>query len=142
MKEKAAVSNTIRELDVLELRTERVKICIKGMRPLIYNAMSAKAKQNLLLPRPDKMNATEKMTNVKHSPLDEYRSSVYRYIDDDHPTRLCFPAAAFKKAAMNAALRLPAMKKTEIGQLLWVNGDMVDLYGIPQLKIDVIRMAG
>ena len=127
-------------IHIVELHTERVGVAVMGIRPLIFNAMSQKAKGSLLLP-PKKMNATEKDANLKHDPLAEYRSSVYAHENDDHPTRLMFPAAAFKSAARSAALRIPGVKKTEIGQLMWVEGDYVDIYGVPQMLISVTRSA-
>ena len=37
---------------------------------------------------------------------------------------------------------MPGSTKTEIGQLLWVDGYGADLYGIPQLRMDMVRQAG
>jgi hypothetical protein len=31
--------------------------------------------------------------------------------------------------------------RTEVNQLVWVKGEIIPIYGIPQLKIDVVRMA-
>jgi hypothetical protein len=42
---------------------------------------------------------------------------------------------------MTAALDLPGTKKAEIGRLIWVESYMVDVYGIPYLKMDGVRTA-
>lgn len=111
---------------------------IKGVTPLIYNAMSAKAKHDLLVPT-RRRTAADRAGTPKHEPFEEYRSSVYRA--KDGPTRLIFPAPAFKKAMATAALDLPGTKKTEIGRLVWAEGTHVAIYGVPQLLMSVVRMA-
>jgi hypothetical protein len=128
------------ELQILKLQTGTMRLGIKGVSPMIFHAMSQKGWEQLLLPR-GKMTAADKATNIKHDPITEYRNSVYASVGDDAPTRLIFPAAAFKKAMMTAALRIPGMKKTEIGQLVWVGGKYVDVYGIPELLMSVVRSA-
>ena len=132
--------NKSAELQVMTLRTGMLHMCIKGVSPLILHAMSDKAKHELLLPKGRK-TAAERAENLKHNPIEEYRSSVYAHADDEHSTRIMFPAGGFKKAAMTAALDLPGMKKTEIGRLLWVKGATVDIYGIPQMLMSVVRSA-
>jgi hypothetical protein len=74
-------------------------------------------------------------------PIDEFRSSVYRSIDKSTDTILIFPSTAFKSAMMNAALEMPGTKKSQIGRLVYVKGQNVSLYGVPQLRMDVVRMA-
>jgi hypothetical protein len=84
----------------------------------------------------------ERQTHLKHDPLQEYRSSVYRRSDKEKgPTRLQFPAAAFKRAAASAALDIPTVAKTKIDRLTWAVGEMVDMYGVPQLYMNVVRSA-
>lgn len=116
-----------------------VKVYVRGLTPLIYNAMSAKARHELLFPSGRKTSA-DKAQKLKHNPLDEYRNSVYRR-SGDGPTRLIFPAAAFKSAMCNAALEIPGAKKAQIGRLLWVEGDSLDVYGAPKAIMSVVRSA-
>ena len=118
----------------------KAQIWIRGLSPFVCNAMSAKAKRSLILPPGRKMNATEKATNLKHDPIDEYRNSTYRRKGSGN-TRILFPATGFKGAMCNAALDTPGVAKTQIGRLVWVLGDMVDMYGAPKLWMNVVRMA-
>jgi len=55
----------------------RASFWLKGKTPIIFNAMSAKAKHDLLLPKGRK-TAAEKAQTLKHDPEEEYRNSVYR----------------------------------------------------------------
>jgi len=128
-------------IEIPPLVTGRVTVWIKGDSPLIFNCMSSKARHELLFPNgpPSKK---DKESRLKHDPLVEYRQSVYRQPGDDVPTRLVFPATAFKATMMNAALEIPGAKKTQIGRLVWVNGYNVPIWGVPQLLISVVRSAG
>jgi hypothetical protein len=130
------------ELSVLTIKVDAVKVCIKGTTPLIYNAMSEKAQHELLLPG-DKGRAARAERGLKHEPLLEFRGSAYtfREVDGDLPTRLYFKTGAFKKAIANAALRIPGVTKTEVGQLCWITEDRVPVYGVPQLMMAITRSA-
>ena len=130
---------------------------IRGLSPMIYNAMSSKARHQLLFP--NKKTAAEKNQTMKHEPEEEFRNSVYRNkaeVDYDrgvriaarakkeiensqYPTRLCFPAGGIKKALMSAALEVPGAKKAQIGRLVWVEGQDVPVYGVPELFMAVTR---
>jgi hypothetical protein len=127
------------EISVLEISQGEVSFCVVGTAPLVFNRMSEKAKRAILMPR-GRMNDADKASNMKHDPVREYRDSVYRHFDV-RPTRLKFPAPAFKGVMRTAALDLPGAKKTEIGRLTWVVGDYVDIYGVPELKMGAVRMA-
>lgn len=137
---KASDSKTTAVLEIAPVRTGTVRLHVLGTTPLIYNAMSFKASQELLLPKGRKTQA-ERAENLKHVPIDEYRNSVYRHRGDDHPTRLMAPVGAFKGAAKTAALRSPGVRKTEIGQLLWIAERDIDVYGVPQLFMAIVRSA-
>lgn len=127
-------------ISVMELKTGVVTCLVRGTSPLIFNRMAEKAKRELLLPHGRK-TAADKAQNLKHNPVEEFRASVYRRADDDGPTRLVFPAPAFKGCMSTAALEVPGMKKAQIGRLVWVDGYSVDIYGIPQLFMSVVRSA-
>lgn len=128
-------------LEVLELQKGRVSFCIKSLTPLIYHAVSLKARAELLIPHGRK-TTVERQSTLKHVPMEEYNNSVYRHRGDAFPTRLMFPGNGFKRAMMGAALRIPGMKKTETGQLLWIEGNDVSIWGVPQLFMAVVRSAG
>jgi hypothetical protein len=125
------------EIVIEQLKMGSVNVWVKGLSPVIYNAMSEKARQELLYPKGRKTSA-DKAGNLKHNPIDEYRNSVYRRLGTG-PTRLTFPASAFKGAMAQAALDLPGAKKAQIGRLVWVEGDKVDLYGVPKMMMSITR---
>jgi hypothetical protein len=128
------------EISIMEVQRGRIEFMVRGESPLICNAMSAKARQQLLLP-PPKKNAAEKASSLKHNPLDEFRSSMYFARDPNSPTRIVAKATAFKGALMSAALDLPGTSKSQIGRLAYVENDEVPIYGIPELLMSVTRSA-
>jgi hypothetical protein len=132
-------------IDIIPMETGKLQCFVLGTMPLIFNAVSLKAQQELLFPSPPK-NANERKTTLKHEPMSEYRASVYRFRQPDAPTRLYIPATAFKSAIGTAALRTPGSTKTEIGQLCWVTGtspdfgaDKIPVWGVPQMLMSVVR---
>jgi len=131
------------EIFIEAIKKERATVWILGESPMIFNSMSMKSKGTLLNPSGRK-TAAEKAQNSKHNPIEEYRNSCYRRRQSEtktSPTRIIFPASAFKSAMMNAAIEVQGAKKTQIGRLVWVEGDYVDVYGIPQMLMSVVRSA-
>ena len=129
------------EIDVVQLKQGEVTVCVLGRSPLIYNAMSEKAKRELLMPK-GRMTSAEKRTNLKHDPIDEFRNSVYRAMGNLGPTRLVFPATGFKRALMDAALDMPTnASKAQMGRLTYVVGSDVNIWGVPELLMSVVRSA-
>jgi hypothetical protein len=127
------------ELLIERMSVGNINVWIKGKSPLIMHCMPEKSRHELLMPK-GKKTAADKAQNMKHDPLQEYRASVYRKIGTGN-TRLAFPAAAIKSALCNAALETPGTKKTQIGRLVWVNGDMLEVYGKPKMLMSVVRSA-
>lgn len=128
------------EVFVTEVARGKMTFFVLGTSPLICNRMSEKARMELLLPK-GKKNAAEKASTLKHDPLTEYRASPYTSRLNDAPTRLQLLASMFKGAMCTAALDLPGTKKAQIGRLIHVENDRVDLYGLPQLFMSVTRSA-
>lgn len=128
------------ELQIMRLRTGRAAFNILGTSRLVFNAMSEKARRTILFPG-GPMTAAEKAQNLKHNPLEEYRSSVYAHADDSHPTRLLFPCGSFKKAMATAAREMPGVRKAQIGRLVWMQNEDIDIFGVPQLFMAPVRMA-
>lgn len=126
-------------LQILAPMTGSVRLCIRGITPFIANAPSEKAKHDLLLPR--KKTAAERAVTLKHVPVEEYRNSIYRNLGDQAATRIFFPVGGFKKAMMSAALETPGATKSSIARLLWIEGMNVDLFGVPQLVMKLVRSA-
>jgi len=129
----------VQEVVIEKMMTGRLVTNLVGTSPLIFNAMSAKARHELLLPRGRK-TAAEKAQTLKHDPISEYRNSCYKRRGEG-PTRLVFPASAIKCAIATAALEVPGAKKAQIGRLVWAVGDYVDIYGEPELFMSVVRSA-
>lgn len=127
-------------IEISPIRTRSVTVAIRGNRPLILNRMTEKARQELLLPA--KKSAATRRSTLKHDVFEEFRSSPYIINDDEAPTLLAFPASAFKAAMVTAAGRVPGGVKAEIRELVWVDGDLVPIYGVPQLLMSVTRSAG
>lgn len=126
------------EISVLEVNTCRISFCLLGLSPIILNRLSEKAKGQLLFP-PPKKNAAEKASTLKHEPLKEFRASPYLNPDESGPTYLRHLSTAFKGSLRSAALDIPGANKSQVGRLTYVNGDYVDIYGVPQLLMSVTR---
>lgn len=130
-----------KEIEVLKVTQNTLTFHILGITPLVMNAMSAKVKQGLLLPK--KKNAAELASTLKHDPVAEYQTSIYRCLNDDGPTRIIFPSVGYKKALASTALDIPGnAAKSQIGRLTYVNQDYVPIYGIPKIWMTVVRSAG
>ena len=123
------------QIEIVRIKTGSVDVGLLGRTPLILHHGGA---ESHLLPAL-KLTQGERATTLKHEPLVEWRERMILAIGDDVPTRLLFPAAAFKGAMMTAALRLPGTVKTEIAQLAWVEGEFVNIYGMPRVRIDTVR---
>lgn len=132
-----ATSNVIH---IEPIQTETVMLAVLGGAPLIINRLAEKARQELLLPKGRKTTA-EKASSLKHNPQEEFRASPYIVEDDDAETYLAITSASFKKAMMGAALRIPGAKKTEIAQLVRVDGLLTGVFGVPEIFSAITRSA-
>lgn len=130
------------ELVVNRLDVEQVDLYLLGSTPFIFNRVSEKSKHELLMPRSTgKLTASEKASKLKHDVRTEFLSSMYMHRDDTFPTRLRFPSTAPKKAMTTAALDLPGVKKAQIGRLVWISGTSINIFGVPQLFMSIVRSA-
>lgn len=136
---KSSKKTTESTVEILQIDRQTLDFYVLGSSPLICNAMSGKAKRELLLPRGRK-SAAEKATTLKHNPVTEYRNSIHR-LGDEAKAAIGIPSTSFKKAMSMAALRVPGVKKTEIGQLTYVEGFRIAVFGIPTLFMDTVRSA-
>jgi hypothetical protein len=125
-------------IEVNAIRREKFDCCVLGTSPLILTRMSEKTKRELLFPAPKK-TPTEKASNLKHDPHQEYWDSPYRFKGAESPTLLGHLATAFKGAMLTAALETPGVARTQIGRLIYVQTDLVPIYGVPQLFMAVVR---
>jgi hypothetical protein len=126
-------------IEVAPLTVGRMSVWLRGITPLICNRMAGKAKRTLLLGGGKKTKA-EKEQTLKHDPLAEFSDSMAKR-SAGGPTRLLFPAPAVKGAMAVAALETKGTNKTQIGRLVWIEGHNLDLYGVPQLHMSVVRSA-
>jgi hypothetical protein len=129
------------EISTIEIKMERVEYCVLGKTPIILNRLSEKTKNQLLFP-PQRKNAAEKASTLKHNPFEEFRDSPYTLKDDDDPTFLAHLATAFKKAIASTALDLPGSSKSQLSRLMWVVGERIPIFGIPKLHMAVTKSAG
>jgi hypothetical protein len=125
-------------IDALVLERGMAHFCVLGQTPLLLHCMKLKAQQQLLLPARRK-NRTERETTAKHDPYQEFQDAPDRLADPTAPTLLAFKAAGFKRAIASAALDVPGAKKTEVGRWITVPGDLIPIYGLPQLHMATVR---
>lgn len=125
------------EVTVVPLKRGSVLLRIVGTTPLFQNRMSNKAKQQLLVGGQKKSRADR--AALKHDPLAEFRNAAE--IMPAGPTALGLRVVAVKSAMATAALETPGLTKTSAQRLLFMPGDLVPLYGTPQLRLDVVRSA-
>ncbi len=136
----AKATGVLEAIEVEPLRVGSMEVWLKGRTPLICNRMAGKAMRELLLPRGRKTKA-EKEQLLKHDPLNEFRNSMSCRVGNKGATRIVFPSPAIKGAMATAALETKGTNKTQIGRLVWVEGQTCDLYGVPQLFMSVVRSA-
>lgn len=132
---KAKMAET-KTIEVEPLKVGSVTVWLKGLTPLICNRMANKALRVLL--NPD--SKPSRKDGLKHDPEDEYRNSMGMR-SGKGPTRLLLPAPAVKGALCTAALETKGTSKAQIGRLVWVEGTSLDLYGVPELFMAVVRSA-
>lgn len=125
------------EIHVAPLKRGSVKLRIVGTTALFQNRMANKVKQGLLVGTKKKTKAERQ--EIKHSPLDEFRNSAEMM--KEGPTALGLRVVAVKSAMCTAALETAGITKTSAQRLLFMPGDFSPLYGIPQLRMDVVRSA-
>lgn len=125
------------QVTIMEIQRGRIEFCLLGTSPLICNSMSEKILHELLLPRGRK-NAAERASTLKHNPVEEFRSSIYRI---EGETLIGMLSTAFKSALRSAALDMPGASKSQIGRLSFVEGTYIPIFGVPQLFMSVVRSA-
>lgn len=128
------------EIQILEVDRGIIDFCIIGTSPLICNRMSQKTWFELLAPKGKKTESDKKGT-MKHDPIREFRDSPYKIEDDSAPTLIALMPTAFKKSMGTAALDTPGAKKAQIGRLVYVEGELLPIFGIPKLFMSITRSA-
>lgn len=125
------------EIKVTPLKRAVTRLRIIGTTPLFQNRMANKVKEQLLVGSRKKTKAER--VEIKHNPLEEYRSSAE--IMPAGPTALGLRVTAVKAAMCTAALETAGLTKSSAQRLIFMPGDFAPLYGTPQLRMDVVRSA-
>lgn len=125
------------EIHVPVLTQGAAKLRIIGTTPMLQNRMANKATHSLLVGSKKKTQAEKAL--IKHNPPEEYRNSAEKMLDG--PTALGLRVVAVKAAMCTAALETAGITKTSSQRLLFMPGDLTPLYGIPQLRMDIVRSA-
>jgi hypothetical protein len=123
------------------IRVERgsVTITVRGTAPLLMNRMANKAMIQLLLGG-RKKTAGEKATTLKHNPIEEYRAAAH--VHADSRTLLAMPSTCFKNGLRSVAVDIDCgTSKAQLGRLSYVEGEYVPVWGVPELRMDVVRSA-
>jgi len=139
MATKKKETGILEAIEVEPLRVGSMQIWLKGLTPLICNRMAGKAQRELLFPT-GPLSKAAKEQRLKHDPVAEYRNSMSLRAGKG-PTRIVFPAPAVKGSMATAALETKGTNKTQIGRLVWVKDYSVDVYGVPELFMAIVRMA-
>lgn len=131
-------------LEIPRIKVEEITIPIIGQSPFLHNRMPAKAMREFLFPMGRRRTNAERVQGLKHDPMQEFLDSAHVMrpsATKPAVTLLGIPAPAFKGSMGTAALDLPGSSRAEIGRLLWVEGYTIPMWGIPTLKMDIVRSA-
>ena len=126
-------------LYVQRLAVDERTFKILGLTPIYHNRMSAKAKQQLLVGGQRKTVADRR--ELKHNPFEEFRDSLHHCPGLNPNTDLGFPAVGVKAALATAALVVSGIAKTDVQRLVFLPEEMIPIYGVPRLRMDVTRNA-
>lgn len=135
------MSKNTETVHIVPVKYGHVDFCILGITPIILARMTEKAKFELLMPKGGKSRA-EKNSTLKHDPMREFRDSPYTAKNAEDETLLQGLSIWFKKCVGAAALDMPGATKSQIGRLVWAEGERVPIYGVPRLFMAVTRSAG
>lgn len=120
------------------IQMRRIVLDIVGTSPFIMHRYARKAWQEMIYPK-GKANTAERATSMKHNPIEEYRECFYRNRDDKSPTLFHLPDGMIKGALSSAALDVPGATRTEIVRLTKIVSTNINLYGVPQLFMSMVR---
>jgi len=128
-------------IEIYEIETQQIDVCLIGTSPLILNRMSQKVWQELLFPKGRK-STVERQQSMKHDPIREFRDAPYMLPKHvKAPTALGVMASGFKRGMGTAALDIPGAKRTQIGRLVHVPGEYVPVFGLPRVFMSITRSA-
>ena len=127
-------------IEVAPLTGGATRLRIKGRTPLILNRMPEKARLTLLVG--GGARKSKGSGKLKHDPYQEFVSAMQLAPGLYKGTDIVFPAVAFKNAMGTAAIYSDTVNKTDIKRLVYVPEEWVPVYGVPRMRLDVMRQAG
>lgn len=114
------------------MQLETIEVTLVGDSPLLCHKFSEKARKEM----EDKNMGKAKQAKPPRNPEQEYESSIYRD-DGGNP---CFPASAFKRAAVDACSHISGITKVEARGGFHVIGNLVRIDGEPEMQTDIVRI--
>ena len=119
------------------LRLELMEVTLIGDSPLITNAWSHKAKQEML----DKQMKKAKPARQAKAPEADFQASLYRLDDGSYG----FPSVAFKAAAVTAITSVSGMTKIGARQAFQILGEDIEVPGVYEgvkMRQNLVRILG
>jgi len=132
-------------IEIPRLNVQHMEVTLIGDSALISHRWSDKAKTMML----DKQMKKAKGAKEAKDPWMDFCQSLY-WISamPERPTeadiakaKFGFPAVAFKSAAVDACSHVDGVTKVEARGAFHIQGDMVEIKGIPQMREDMVRIA-
>jgi len=128
-------------LEIQEIKTGELRMFILGSTPMIQHRFPFKAWQELLLPSKQK-NRAELEGTLKHDPIHEFRESLYRNRDQKSAAMFHVPNRQFHRAIAGCAIDIAGAKKAVIERLTQVVDVNIELFGVPQFFMAMVRNSG
>lgn len=126
------------EIRIEPLQLGRLRLRIVGTTPLYQNRLTEKYRQEMLVGSRPKTRADR--AQIRHQPQAEFRAAAE--IAPSGPTALGLRTVAVKAAMAAAALETGGVTKASVQRLLTTPAGWFPVWGIPRLKLDVVRDAG
>lgn len=132
---------TIVNISIIE--RGQFEACILGAAPIGLHRMNMKAMKQLSCPGGPK-TAVEKKTTMKHNPREEFRESPYIDRDPNGPTLIHGLGVWFKNGMACVPRDMPdtGTSMTQLSRLILTPQERVPIWGIPKLRMDVVRQSG
>lgn len=118
-----------------------ISICVVGTTGFLHNRLPNKAREQLLMPSAFG-GGRKRSGKLKHEVEEEFISSPYTSRDPKSPTLVQMVGSAFRQSMQTAALEIPGVTKAQVGRLIWVDNERIDIYGKPVLHMGIVRQAG
>ena len=127
------------EIRIAEIKMATRHVTLVGTTGLFINRMSAKAKRQLMVGS-RKKTASQRL-EIKHDPYAEFRDSMLVEEGNHEHSAIWFPAMGVKSAMGTAALHVDGVRKTDVNRLVFLPADNIPIFGIPALRMDIMRSA-